>query len=142
MKTQPTVATWPFIEACLGRPHDRVPVWMMRQAGRYLPEYRALREQHSFLDMCFLPDVAAEVTLQPVRRFGMDAAIIFSDILIFLPAMGLKVDFPGGGPQIADPIQSAADVDRLVSFDSARAIPPVYEAIRRTTAWAVGRRRG
>jgi uroporphyrinogen decarboxylase len=125
---------WPFIEACFGRPHDRVPVWLMRQAGRYLPEYREVRSRHSFLDMCLVPDVAAEVTLQPIRRFGMDAAIIFSDILIFLPEMGLEVDFPGGGPQVAHPIQSAPDVDRLSVFDPGRGIPQVYEAIRRTTA--------
>jgi uroporphyrinogen decarboxylase len=132
--------SWPFIEACFGRPHDRVPVWMMRQAGRYLPEYRAVRERHSFLDMCFLPEVATEVTLQPIRRFAMDAAIIFSDILIFLPALGLDVQFPGGGPQITNPIQSTADVDRLGALDAERAIPQVYEAIRRAVAGLEGER--
>jgi uroporphyrinogen decarboxylase len=103
---------------------------MMRQAGRYLPEYRKVREQHTFLDMCFKPDVAAEVTLQPIRRFGFDAAIIFSDILIFLPAMGLEVDFPGGGPQIANPIAGHDDVGKLRAIAPEAAIPEVYEAIR------------
>ena len=134
------VTSWPFIEACYGRAHDRIPVWMMRQAGRFLPEYRAIREKHSFLEMCLVPDVAAEVTLQPIRRLGMDAAIIFSDILIFLPALGLDVQFPGGGPQITNPIQSAADVERLGTLDPATAIPEVYEAIRRTVGALDGER--
>lgn len=136
-----TVTTsWPFIEACYGRPHDRIPVWMMRQAGRFLPEYRAVREKHSFLEMCLVPEVAAEVTMQPIRRFGMDAAIIFSDILIFLPALGLDVQFPGGGPQISNPIVSAADVDRLGELKPEHAIPQVYEAIRRTVGELAGER--
>jgi uroporphyrinogen decarboxylase len=131
MKTaETTVAKLPFIEACFGRPHERVPVWMMRQAGRYLPEYREVRARHSFLDMCLKPEVAAEVTLQPVRRFGMDAAIIFSDILIFLPAMGLRVAFPEGGPRVEKPITSESDVHRLRPLDTQAAIPQVYDAIR------------
>lgn len=122
--------TFPLIEACHGRPHDHVPAWMMRQAGRFLPEYREVRKDHSFLEMCFTPELAAEVTLQPMRRFDMDAAIIFSDILVFLPAMGLKVDFPAGGPQISNPIGSSVDVARLLPVDPEKAIPTVYEAIR------------
>jgi len=122
--------TFPFVEACFGRPHAHVPVWMMRQAGRFLPEYRDVRSRHSFMEMCLKPEVAAEVTLQPVRRFGMDAAIIFSDILIFLPAMGLNVIFPEGGPRIENVIKSAADIDALRPIEPQAAIPQVYEAIR------------
>lgn len=122
--------TYPFVEACLGRAHDHVPAWMMRQAGRFLPEYREVRKDHSFLEMCFTPELAAEVTLQPIRRFDMDAAIIFSDILVFLPAMGLNVDFPTGGPQISNPIGGREDVSRLVPANPEEAIPTVYEAIR------------
>jgi len=130
--TETTTATHPFIEACFGRPHAHVPVWMMRQAGRFLPEYREVRSKHSFMEMCLEPEVAAEVTLQPIRRFGMDAAIIFSDILVFLPAMGLNVIFPEGGPRIENKIESAADVERLAPIVPAEAIPQVYEAIKLT----------
>jgi uroporphyrinogen decarboxylase len=121
---------YPFIEACFGRPHPHVPIWMMRQAGRFLPEYRAVREKHTFQEMCLTPEVAAEVTLQPVRRFGMDAAILFSDILTILPGMGLEIDFPGGGPQVINKIESAADVDKLIPLVPEEAIPQVYEAVR------------
>jgi len=124
--------THPFIEAALGRPHERIPVWMMRQAGRYLPEYREVRAKHSFLEMCHSPEVAAEITLQPLRRFDLDAAIIFSDILIFLPAMGMPVDFPKGGPVVEQPITSAADVDKLGPLDPKKHIPEVYDAISLT----------
>jgi uroporphyrinogen decarboxylase len=103
---------------------------MMRQAGRYLPEYREIRKRHTFLEMCNTPQLAAEVTLQPLRRFDFDAGIIFSDILIFLPAMGLEIDFPEGGPRLANPVGSAADVAKLRSLDAEAAIPQVYEAIR------------
>jgi uroporphyrinogen decarboxylase len=125
-----TKAAMPFLEACFGRPHARVPVWMMRQAGRYLPEYRALREQHTFLEMCRRPEVAAAVTLQPLRRFDLDAAIIFSDILIFLPALGLDVDFPAGGPVVARPIAAARDIARLRPLEAERDLAQVYQAIR------------
>lgn len=130
--TETTTAIFPFIEACFGRPHPHVPVWMMRQAGRFLPEYREVRSKHSFMEMCLKPEVAAEVTLQPIRRFGMDAAIIFSDILIFLPAMGLNVIFPEGGPRIENKIESVADVERLVPIVPEEAIPQMYEAMRIT----------
>jgi uroporphyrinogen decarboxylase len=132
--------THPFIEAALGRPHERIPVWMMRQAGRYLPEYREVRAKHTFLEMCHTPEVAAEITLQPLRRFDLDAAIIFSDILIFLPAMGMPVDFPTGGPVVERPIASAADVDKLGPLDPKKHIPEVYDAISLTAEKLAGER--
>jgi len=93
---------------------ERTPVWMMRQAGRFLPEYRAVRAKHSFLEMCYTPELAAEVTLQPVDLLGVDAAIIFSDILVVFPGMGLDLDFQSGkGPVIGNPVRSGADVERL-----------------------------
>ena len=95
-----------FLEACRGRDVDAVPVWFMRQAGRSLPEYRALRARHSMLELCRTPELAAEVTLQPVRRLGVDAAILFSDIVVPLAAMGVDLDVAeGAGPLIAQPIR-------------------------------------
>lgn len=101
----------------------------MRQAGRYLPEYRAIRQKHNFLEMCHTPELAAEVTLQPVRRFDLDAAIVFSDILVFLPAMGLAVEFPEGGPRVSQPIRTSDDVERLLPLDAGRQLPEIYEAV-------------
>ena len=106
------------------------PVWFMRQAGRYMAEYRAIREQHSLLDICRTPDLAAEVTLQPVRRIEVDAAILFSDLLLPLEPMGLPFDFvKGEGPQIERPIESSADIDRLKLFDPREALAHVLEAV-------------
>ncbi|MCX2726606.1 uroporphyrinogen decarboxylase [Thermomicrobium sp. 4228-Ro] len=103
-----------FLQACRLRPTDRTPVWLMRQAGRYLPEYRALRERYSLLDLCRQPELAAEVTLQPLRRFPLDAAIIFSDILWPLGALGIRVSFaPGDGPVIAEPLRTPREIERL-----------------------------
>lgn len=130
MSTIPVSATsHALIEAAFGRPHHRIPVWFMRQAGRYLPEYRALRAKHTFLEMCHTPEVAAEVTLQPIRRFDLDAAIVFSDILVFLPAMGLEVDFPEGGPKVMSPIRTPEEALRLGRLDTDRHIPEIYEAV-------------
>src|SRR6187549_3828640 len=100
-----------FLRACRREEVERTPVWMMRQAGRYLPAYRAVRQRASFLDLCRTPELACEVTLQPIDEFGFDAAILFSDILITLPAMGLDVAFPDAGPKIATPVRTSAQID-------------------------------
>ena len=104
-----------FLDACLGRPVDRTPVWVMRQAGRYLPEYRETRARAgSFLALCRNPELATEVTLQPIRRFGFDAAIIFSDILLPLSALGVDFAFPDeGGPRLPAPLADPRDWERL-----------------------------
>ena len=119
-----------FLKACRREPVDTTPVWFMRQAGRYMAEYRAIRERHSLLDICRTPELAAEVTLQPIRRIEVDAAILFSDLLLPLEPMGLPFDFiKGEGPQIERPIESPADIDRLRVFDPREALPHVFEAI-------------
>ncbi len=104
-----------FIRALLKQPVEYTPIWMMRQAGRYLPEYRQVREQAgSFLDLCTNPELACEVTLQPLRRFDFDAAILFSDILTIPDAMGLGLYFTEGeGPKFTNPVRTAADVNKL-----------------------------
>ena len=110
---------------------DTTPVWFMRQAGRYMAEYRKLRERHSLLEICRAPDLATEVTLQPVRRIDVDAAILFSDLLLPLEPMGLPFDFvKGEGPQIERPIESPADIDRLHVFEPRDALAHVLAAIR------------
>ena len=122
-----------FLDACYRRPVPRPPVWVMRQAGRYLPEYREIRERHSFLEMCGNPELVREITLQPIRRFGMDAAIIFSDILIPLRPMGLELDYVAGeGPVIGNPIRTMADVERLTMPDLHKAVDFLKEALALT----------
>jgi uroporphyrinogen decarboxylase len=119
-----------FLRACRREPVERVPVWFMRQAGRYMPEYRAVRAGASFWQMVRTPELACQVTLQPIERFGFDAAILFSDILVVLPPMGLDVEFAEGGPQLAAPVARAADVERLRVPDPEEAVPFVMEAVR------------
>jgi uroporphyrinogen decarboxylase len=120
-----------FLKACRQEPVDVTPIWFMRQAGRYMPEYRALRKQYSLLDICRAPELATEVTLQPVNRLEVDAAILFSDLLLPLEPMGLPFDFiKGEGPQIERPIESPADIDALREFEPQVALAHVLEAIR------------
>ncbi len=112
-------------------PVDCTPVWFMRQAGRFMPEYRALRAKHSLLELCRTPDLAAEVTLQPVNALGVDAAIIFSDLLLPLAPLGIPFDFQAGeGPVIERPIRTTADVERLRRFEPRQELGMVLEAIR------------
>src|SRR5690242_12465321 len=119
-----------FLRACRRQPVDRTPIWMMRQAGRYLPSYRAVRERASFLEMCRTPDLACEVTLQPIDQLGFDAAILFSDILITLPPMGLEVDFPEAGPKLRATVRTQAAIDALRVFDPEAELPYVMESVR------------
>lgn len=120
-----------FLRACHRLPVERTPVWLLRQAGRYQPEYRALREKHSMLELIRTPELAAQVTLQPIESFGLDAAIIFSDILPPLVGMGLDLDFvKGEGPRIGNPISSTRDVDLLGTPPAEETMAPTLEAIR------------
>ena len=118
-----------FLRACRGQATDRAPVWMMRQAGRYLPEYRAVRARHSFLEVCKTPSLALEVSLQPFLALGMDAVIVFSDILIPAEAMGLPIHFGDGGPELPEKIRGQGDVDRLRNFDPERDTRFLLDAI-------------
>jgi len=131
-----------FLEACACRPLDRPPIWLMRQAGRALPEYRLLKEKHSFLDLVQTPELAAEVTLQPVRRFRMDAAILFSDILVVAEALGQRYRFgENGGIEMEFRVESAKDIEQLDSGAvtrrlqyMARALPLVRAELGEQTA--------
>ncbi len=120
-----------LIESLLGKKTDRVPFWFMRQAGRYLPEYREIRKRHpDFLTFCYSPEDAAEVTLQPIRRFGMDAAIIFSDILVIPHALGMQVWFEEGeGPKLT-PLVSKKDVELLSQDRLEQHLQPVFQALQ------------
>jgi len=116
------------------------PVWLMRQAGRYMPEYRAMRERFSFLELCKNPEAAAEVTLQPVERFAVDAAILFADILLIVEPLGVGLEFARGeGPVIHRPVRGGGDVARLSSVDVDSAVPFVFEAARRVHKALAGR---
>jgi uroporphyrinogen decarboxylase len=129
-----------FLRACRREPVDATPVWFMRQAGRYMPEYRALRARHSLLELCRTPELAVEVTLQPIRAIEVDAAILFSDLLLPLEPLGLPFDFVHGeGPAIEKPIRSAADIDRLRRFEPREALAPVLDAVRLVRRELAGR---
>jgi uroporphyrinogen decarboxylase len=120
-----------FLRACRRQPVDRTPVWFMRQAGRYLPEYRQLRGDGDILELCRNPELVVEATLQPLRRMDLDAAILFSDIMVPVAAMGLDVAIrPGIGPVVADPIRSDRQVQRLRRLEPEDDLPFVLEAVR------------
>ncbi len=123
-------ASQPFMTVLKGGPAERRPIWIMRQAGRYLPEYQELRGRHSFVDICKTPDLACEVALQPIRRFGFDAAILFNDILVPLEPAGASFVFTDEGPRLERPVRSEADIERLRLFDPWDKLGYVAEAIR------------
>jgi uroporphyrinogen decarboxylase len=119
-----------FLKACRREPTEYTPIWLMRQAGRYLKEYQALRKRYSFLNMCKNPEVAAQVTLQPIERFRLDAAIIFSDILIPLEPMGIKLEFAEGeGPVFHHPIRKMKQIEKLRIIDPEDDVPFLVDAI-------------
>ena len=120
-----------IIDAAYGRPHGRIPAWIMRQAGRYLPQYQDIKTENTFAEICASPDLIAEVTMQPVHILGVDAAIIFSDILFPLQAMGLDLSFSGKGPEIANPIRTPNDIKRLTTCDPEKDLSLVLEGIRK-----------
>jgi uroporphyrinogen decarboxylase len=127
--------TGAFLRACRRQPASYTPVWLMRQAGRYMSEYRALRAKHSMLEMINTPELAAEVTLQPIDKFGFDAAIIFSDILPPLIGMGLDLEFVEGlGPRIKNPVQTGKDVERLATPPPEESMAGTLGAVRLVTA--------
>jgi uroporphyrinogen decarboxylase len=120
-----------FLLACRRQPVDRTPVWFMRQAGRYMADYRALRERHSLLELCRTPELATRITLQPVDAIDVDAAIIFSDLLLPFAPMGLAFDFvKGEGPKIEQPLRTEADIERLRLFEPREGLGYVLDAIR------------
>ncbi|MDQ1287203.1 MAG: uroporphyrinogen decarboxylase [Actinomycetota bacterium] len=128
--TGPGPSSAPFLQACAGGTPERVPVWFMRQAGRSLPEYRRVREGVPMLESCRRPELVTEITLQPVRRYGVDAAIFYSDIVVPLKAVGVDLDIvPGVGPVVAEPFRTRADLDRLPPLDASH-VPYVTEAVR------------
>jgi uroporphyrinogen decarboxylase len=125
----------PFLRACRLEPAPYTPIWLMRQAGRYMPEYRRIREQHSFLELCRNPQLCSQIMCTAVAQLGVDAAIVFSDLLPILEPMGMELEFAQGeGPVIHNPVREAADVDRVVELQSAESLYFVMEAVRQTRA--------
>ena len=133
--TRPAAARKPLLQALAGEVLPVPPIWLMRQAGRYLPEYRELRAQAgSFLDLCYAPDLAAEVTFQPIRRFGFDAAILFADILLLPDALGQDVSFVEGEGPVLTPVRTEDAVARLELSRLHDGLAPVYETVSRLAA--------
>jgi len=129
-----------LIKVCRRQPVPRTPVWIMRQAGRYLPEYQKVREKADFLTLCRTPELAAEVTIQPVDIIGVDAAIIFSDILVVPEAMGMDLNFyEGRGPVFEHPLRNEADIEKLQLVDVDEKLSYVFEAIKRVIRELDGR---
>jgi uroporphyrinogen decarboxylase len=125
---------FPLLRAARGAPTPYTPIWLMRQAGRYMPEYRAMRQRYDFLALCKTPAAAAEVTLQPVDRLGVDGAILFADILLIVEPLGVGLEFAKGeGPVIHRPVRTAADVDRLGAIDVDGSLGFVFETVRLAT---------
>ncbi|HET8998764.1 MAG TPA: uroporphyrinogen decarboxylase [bacterium] len=132
--------TLPFLRACRREPVEFTPIWLMRQAGRILPEYRAIRERISLLELCKTPDAAAEVTVLAVDRLKVDAAIIFADILLVTEPLGVGLEYAKGeGPLVHRPVRTAADVERLREVDPHEAVPFVFETVRRARQALHGR---
>lgn len=137
MMTQPN---HPFLAACRREKTPYTPVWLMRQAGRYMPEYRKLRAEFSFLELCKRPDLAAEITVTPVERLGVDAAILFADILLILEPMGVGLEYTkDDGPVIRNQVRSRTGVEQLVEFEPEDALSFVFEAVRQCRAALGGR---
>jgi uroporphyrinogen decarboxylase len=133
--TTPSPSEPRFLAACRCRPTDRTPVWLMRQAGRYMPEYRAARAEQSILEICHRPKLVAQISLQPVERLGVDAAIVFADILLPFEPLGLGLSYAAGnGPKIWRPIRRPADVDKLEPVDPAQQLAYALEGVRQTKA--------
>ena len=133
MSLTPPLENSPFMRACRREPVPYTPIWLMRQAGRYMREYREVRAKTTFLELCKNPALAAEVTVTAVERLGVDAAIIFADILLILEPLGIELEFAAGeGPVIHNPIRQPSDVDRLRELEDTGALAFVYEAISHT----------
>jgi uroporphyrinogen decarboxylase len=134
-KPKSEIRNSPFLRACRREPTEYTPIWLMRQAGRYMPEYRRIRDQHSFLELCRNPQLCSEIMCTAVERLGVDAAIVFSDLLPILEPMGMDLEFAQGeGPVIHNPLREPADVDRVIELESADALHFVTEAVRQTRA--------
>jgi uroporphyrinogen decarboxylase len=135
-----TTTNHPFLAACRREKTPYTPVWLMRQAGRYMQEYRKLRAEFSFLELCKRPDLAAEITVTPVERLGVDAAILFADILLILEPMGVGLEYSkDDGPVIHNQVRSRTGVEQLVEFDPADALSYVFDAVRKCRAALDGR---
>ncbi|HKY09128.1 MAG TPA: uroporphyrinogen decarboxylase [Candidatus Binatia bacterium] len=127
-----TKTTYPFLAACRRERTSYTPIWLMRQAGRYMEDYRKLRAQHDFLELCKRPELAAEITITPVERLGVDAAILFADILLILEPMGVGLEYSkGDGPVIHRPVRSGRDIDALKDFDPERELSFVCDAVKK-----------